>query len=30
MWLLSLGLFMIAAMAFRNHYIARKPRKASA
>jgi lipopolysaccharide export system permease protein len=30
MWLLSLGLFAIAAMAFRSHYIARKPRKASA
>jgi lipopolysaccharide export system permease protein len=30
MWLLSIGLFAVAAMAFRNHYIARKPRKASA
>ncbi|RDS82515.1 LPS export ABC transporter permease LptF [Dyella psychrodurans] len=30
MWLLSFLLFALAAAAFRNHYIARKPRKASA
>jgi lipopolysaccharide export system permease protein len=30
MWLLSLALFAIAAWAFRNNYVARKPRKASA
>lgn len=29
MWMLSLGLFAVAAMAFRSHYMARKPRKAS-
>ncbi|GLQ47723.1 LPS export ABC transporter permease LptF [Dyella lipolytica] len=30
MWLLSIALFAIAAWGFRNNYIARKPRKASA